>query len=42
MVVAHYRYLVLKMLSPNDIIKIHRDHYVGVFTLENLLLVFSR
>jgi hypothetical protein len=34
--IAHYRYLVLKMPSPNDIIKIHRDHSTGVSVLEKL------
>jgi hypothetical protein len=36
MAVAHYRYLVLKMLSSNDIIKIHGDRSAGVFALEKL------
>jgi hypothetical protein len=30
MAVAHYRYLVLKMLSPNDVLKICGDHDAGV------------
>jgi hypothetical protein len=36
MVVAHYGYLVLKMSSPNDIIKIRRDRSAGVSALEKL------
>jgi hypothetical protein len=34
--VAYYRYLVLKMLSPNDIIKIRGDRSAGVSALEEL------
>jgi hypothetical protein len=34
--VAHYDYLVLEMLSPNDIIKIHVDCSADVSTLEKL------
>jgi hypothetical protein len=37
MAIAHYGYLVLKMLSPNSIIKIHRDRSDNVFMLEKLL-----
>jgi hypothetical protein len=36
MTVAHYRYLVLKMSSPNGVLKIHGDRDAGVSTLENL------
>jgi hypothetical protein len=36
MAVTQYGYLVLKMSSPNDIIKIHRDRYVGVSMMEKL------
>jgi hypothetical protein len=36
MVVAHYGYLVLKMPSPNDIIKVRGDHSTGAFVLEKL------
>jgi hypothetical protein len=36
MTVAHYGYLVLKMLSPNDILKICEDRDAGVSVLENL------
>jgi hypothetical protein len=36
MAITHYGYLVLKMTSPNDIIKICGDCSVGVFTLEKL------
>jgi hypothetical protein len=36
MAVSHYRYLVLKMSSPNGIIKIHGDRSVSVSTLEKL------
>jgi hypothetical protein len=36
MVVAHYGYLVLKMPSPNDVLKIRRDHEAGVSALEKL------
>jgi hypothetical protein len=36
MAVAHYGYLVLKMSSPNSIIKIHRDRSIIVFTLQKL------
>jgi hypothetical protein len=34
--ITHYRYLVLKMPSPNDIIMIHGDRSTGVSTLEKL------
>jgi hypothetical protein len=34
--VAHYGYLVLKMPSPNDILKIRRDHVAGLSALEKL------
>jgi hypothetical protein len=34
--IAHYGYLVLKMPSPNDIIKIRGDHSTSVSTLEKL------
>jgi hypothetical protein len=36
MVIAHYGYLVLKMLSPHGIIKIRGDCSVGTFALEKL------
>jgi hypothetical protein len=36
MVVAHYGYLVLKMPSPNDVLKIHEDREAGIFALEKL------
>jgi hypothetical protein len=36
MVVAHYRYLVLKMPSPNSIIKIRGDHSISASVLEKL------
>jgi hypothetical protein len=36
MAVAHYGYLVLKMSSPNDVLKIRRDRVAGVSTLEKL------
>jgi hypothetical protein len=36
MVVAHYGYLVLKMPSPNGVLKIRGDHVVGVSALEKL------
>jgi hypothetical protein len=36
MAVAHYGYLVLKMPSPNDIIKIREDRSTHVFVLEKL------
>jgi hypothetical protein len=36
MVVAHYRYLVLKLSYPNDVLKVHRDHDVGASMLEKL------
>jgi hypothetical protein len=36
MVVAHYGYLVLKMLSPNGVLKIRGDRDVGVCALEKL------
>jgi hypothetical protein len=36
LVVTHYGYLVLKMPSPNDIIKIRRDHSAGVSMMEKL------
>jgi hypothetical protein len=36
MVVAHYGYLVLKMPSPNSVLKIHGDREAGVSTLEKI------
>jgi hypothetical protein len=36
MVIAHYGYLVLKMSSPHDIIKICKDCSIGVSVLEKL------
>jgi hypothetical protein len=36
MAIAHYGYLVLKMPSPNGVIKVHGDHSIGVSTLEKL------
>jgi hypothetical protein len=36
MVIAHYGYLILKMLAPNDIIKIRGDRSADVSTLEKL------
>jgi hypothetical protein len=36
MVVAHYEYLVLKMPSPNGVLKIRGDRDAGVFALEKL------
>jgi hypothetical protein len=36
MAVAHYEYLVLKMLSPNGILKIYEDRDAGVSALEKL------
>jgi hypothetical protein len=36
MIVAHYGYLVLKISSPNDVLKIHRDCNAGVSVLEKL------
>jgi hypothetical protein len=36
MAVAHYGYLVLKMRSPNDVLKICGDHEAGAFALEKL------
>jgi hypothetical protein len=36
MAVAHYGYLVLKMSSPNGVLKIHGDHDAGVSALEKL------
>jgi hypothetical protein len=36
MVVAHYVYLILKMSSPNDIIKVYGDRFAGVSVLEKL------
>jgi hypothetical protein len=39
MVIAHYGYLILKMSSPNGIIKICGNCSVGVFTLEKLQAV---
>jgi hypothetical protein len=35
-VVAHYGYLVLKMLPPNDVLKICGDHDAGVSVVEKL------
>jgi hypothetical protein len=36
MAVAHYGYLVLKMSSSNDILKVCEDRDVGISTLEKL------
>jgi hypothetical protein len=36
MAVAHYGYLVLKMPSPNGVIKIRGDRFIGVSVLEKL------
>jgi hypothetical protein len=36
MALAHYGYLVLKMLSLNGILKIHGDRNAGVSALEKL------
>jgi hypothetical protein len=36
MAITHYRYLVLKMSTPNSIIKIHGDRYASAFTLQKL------
>jgi hypothetical protein len=36
MLVAHYGYLVLKMPSPNSVLKIRGDHDAGVSALEKL------
>jgi hypothetical protein len=36
MAVAHYGFLVLRMSSPNDIIKIRGDCFAGVSALEKL------
>jgi hypothetical protein len=36
MAITHYGYLVLKMSSPNDIIKIRGDRSAGVSMLEKL------
>jgi hypothetical protein len=36
MAVTHYKYLVLKMSSPNGVLRIHKDHNAGSTTLEKL------
>jgi hypothetical protein len=36
MTVAHYGYLVMKMSSPNGILKIHGDRDIGISALEKL------
>jgi hypothetical protein len=36
MAVTHYGYLVLKMMSPNDVLKIRGDRNAGVTTLKKL------
>jgi hypothetical protein len=36
MAITHYGYLVLKMLSPNGVIKVRGDRSTGVSTLEKL------
>jgi hypothetical protein len=36
MAVDHYRYLVLKMSSPNGVLKIRGDHDIGTCALEKL------
>jgi hypothetical protein len=41
MVVAHYGYLVLKMSSPNGIIKVHGDRSISVSTLEKLQVLVA-
>jgi hypothetical protein len=41
MAVAHYGYLILKMSSPNGIIKIHGDRSSNVFMLEKLLALVA-
>jgi succinylglutamate desuccinylase len=42
MAVAHYGYLVIKILSPNSVIKIHGDRTTGVFALEKLQDLVTR
>jgi hypothetical protein len=37
MAVAHYRYLVLKMPSPNDVLRIQGDRDAGACALAKLL-----
>jgi hypothetical protein len=39
MTITHYEYLVLKMPSPNGIIKIHGDHTTDAFTSEKLYVL---
>jgi hypothetical protein len=36
MIVTHYGYLVMKMSSPNNVIKIHSDHTASIFALEKV------
>jgi hypothetical protein len=36
MAIAHYRYLILKMSSPNGVLKVCGDHNVGISALEKL------
>jgi hypothetical protein len=36
MTVAHYGYLILKMSSPNGVLKIRGDREAGVSTVEKL------
>jgi hypothetical protein len=36
MVIAHCRYLVLKMSLPNSVLKVHGDHSATVSALEKL------
>jgi hypothetical protein len=36
MAVAHYGYLIMKMSSPNSVLKIHGDREAGVSAIEKL------
>jgi hypothetical protein len=42
MAVAHYRYLVLNMPSPNGVLKIWGDRDAGAYVMEKLQAVVAR
>jgi hypothetical protein len=42
MVIAHYGYLVLKMMSPNGILRIHRERDASVSALEKIQTLATR
>jgi hypothetical protein len=42
MAIAYYGYLVLKMSSPNDVLKIHGDRDAGISALEKLQVMATQ